>query len=313
MYIVARVSMTLKRLRQGVEPATKRPSLADFRGIAAMSKKIAFQGELGAYSHEACAANFPNHEPLACRTFEDVINAVNNKDAELAMLPVENSTYGRVADIHRLLPSSDLHIVDEAFTRVRISLMAMPGATLKDIKKVRAHMVLLPQAAAFLTENKIKAEAAADSAGAAAELKESGDMTSGVLASEIAAQIYGLDVLASNVEDHGHNTTRFLVMSRDGDLSTRGETRMMTSFIFRVRNLPAALYKAMGGFATNGVNMTKLESYMVGGHFTATQFYADIEGHPEDENVKRALDELGYFTSEITILGTYPRAKERDS
>ena len=277
-----------------------------------MSKKIAFQGELGAYSHEACADNYPDYEPLPCRSFEDVINAVNSNDAELAMLPVENSTYGRVADIHRLLPSSDLHIIGEAFTRVRISLMAMPGAALQDLKTVRAHMVLLPQAAGFLNKNGITGEAAADSAGAAAELVESGDMTSGVLASEIAAQIYGLNVLASDIEDHGHNTTRFLVMSRDSDLSRRGETGMMTSFVFRVRNLPAALYKAMGGFATNGVNMTKLESYMVGGHFTATQFYSDIEGHPEDENVKRALDELSYFTSEITILGTYPRAAERD-
>jgi len=276
-----------------------------------MTKKIAFQGELGAYSHEACAQNYPNMEPLPCRTFEDVINAVNSKDAEFAMLPVENSTYGRVADSHRLLPSSDLHIVGEAFTRVRISLMAMPGAALSDIKKVRAHTVLLPQAAAFLNKHNIHPESAVDSAGAAAELVENSDMTSGVLASKFAAQIYGLNVLAKNIEDHGHNTTRFLVMSRDCDLSKRGDTGMLTSFIFRVRNLPAALYKAMGGFATNGVNMTKLESYMVDGHFTATQFYADIEGHPEDENVKRALDELSYFTSEITILGTYPRAPER--
>lgn len=278
-----------------------------------MSKKIAFQGELGAYSHEACAQNYPDMEPLPCRSFDDVINAVNSKAAELAMLPVENSTYGRVADSHRLLPSSDLNIVGEAFTRVRISLMAMPGAALSDIKKVRAHTVLLPQAAAFLNKHNIIAESAVDSAGAAAELVQSGDMTSGVLASEFAAQIYGLNVLANNIEDHGHNTTRFLVMSRDSDLSERGDTGMLTSFIFRVRNIPAALYKAMGGFATNGVNMTKLESYMIDGHFTATQFYADIEGHPEDPAVKRALDELSYFTSEITILGTYPRAPERAS
>lgn len=275
------------------------------------SKKIAFQGELGAYSHEACAENYPDYEPLPCRTFDDVINAVNSKASDLAMLPVENSTYGRVADSHRLLPSSDLHIVGEAFTRVRISLMAMPGAVLNDIKKVRAHTVLLPQAAAFLNKNEILSESAVDSAGAAAELVKSQDMASGVLASDFAAQIYGLNVLAKNIEDHGHNTTRFLVMSRDDDMAQRGENGMLTSFIFRVRNIPAALYKAMGGFATNGVNMTKLESYMVDGHFTATQFYADIEGHPEDENVKRALDELSYFTSEITILGTYPRAPQR--
>lgn len=278
-----------------------------------MAKKIAFQGELGAYSHEACAQNYPDYEPSPCRTFEDVIEAVNSKAAALAMLPVENSTYGRVADIHRLLPSSGLHIIDEAFTRVRIALMALPGVPLSDIKTVRAHLVLLPQAASFLAKNAITGESAADSAGAAAELVQSGDRRSGVLASEIAAQIYGLNVLARDIEDHGHNTTRFLVMSPKTHLERRGEHGMMTSFVFRVRNIPAALYKAMGGFATNGVNMTKLESYMVGGHFTATQFYADIEGHPEDANVKRALDELGYFTSEVTVLGTYPRARERDS
>jgi prephenate dehydratase len=305
--------MGFARAWQGVEPATKRPTTTDFRGTAPMAKMIAFQGEPGAYSHEACADNYPDLDPLPCRTFEDVIEAVNSGAADLAMLPVENSTYGRVADIHRLLPSSGLHIVDEAFTRVRISLMAMPGVALGDIKKVRAHLVLLPQAAAFLAEHDIKGETAVDSAGAAAELVESGDMTSGVLASDIAAQIYGLDVLAREIEDHGHNTTRFLVMSPKSNLAQRGEHGMMTSFVFRVRNLPAALYKAMGGFATNGVNMTKLESYMVGGHFTATQFYADIEGHPEDENVQRALDELTYFTSEITILGTYPRSPERDA
>jgi prephenate dehydratase len=278
-----------------------------------MTKKIAFQGELGAYSHEACADNYPDYDPLPCKTFEDVIEAVKSKQATLAMLPVENSTYGRVADIHRLLPSSGLHIIGEAFTRVRISLMAMPGAALSDIKKVRAHMVLLPQAAAFLMKNGIEGENAADSAGAAAELVESGDMTSGVLASEIAANIYKLNVLASDIEDHGHNTTRFLVMSRESNLARQGDVRMMTSFVFRVRNIPAALYKAMGGFATNGVNMTKLESYMVAGHFTATQFYAEIEGHLEDKDVQLALDELGYFTSEVTILGTYPRSSERDT
>lgn len=277
-----------------------------------MTGKIAFQGELGAYSHEACADNYPDHRPLPCATFEDVIDAVKKGDAELAMLPVENSTYGRVADIHRLLPSSGLHIIDEAFTRVRIALMALPGVPLEDVKKVRAHLVLLPQAANFLRAHGISAEAAADSAGAAAELAASEDRTSGVLASEIAAKIHGLHVLANEVEDHGHNTTRFLVMSREAHMDRRGAHGMMTSFVFRVRNIPAALYKAMGGFATNGVNMTKLESYMVGGHFTATQFYADIEGHPDDENVRLALDELSYFTDELTILGCYPRSAARD-
>jgi len=277
-----------------------------------MTKYIAFQGELGAYGHEACNSAHPEMTPLPCKTLDDVIAAVRSGHADLAALPVENSTYGRVADIHRLLPESDLHIVGEIFTRVRISLMALPGVPLQDIKKVRAHLVLLPQAKSFLQKHNIAAEAAADSAGAAAELAVSGDRSSGVLASELAAQAYGLNVLASNIEDYGHNTTRFLIMSRTPDHSRRSDRTMMTTFVFQVRNIPAALYKAMGGFATNGVNMTKLESYMVGGSFTATQFYADIEGHPEDDNVKLALEELDYFTDSIHILGVYPTDRSRD-
>ena len=277
-----------------------------------MAGKIAFQGELGAYSHEACREAAPKLEPLPCRTFADVIEATRSGQAEVAMLPVENSTYGRVADIHRLLPESGLRIVGEAFVRVRISLMANPGAQLSDIKLVRAHLVLIPQCQGFLSEHGIEAEAAVDSAGAAAELAESGDLTSGALASDLAADIHGLEVLARNIEDHDTNTTRFLLMRTEGDMSRRGDHGMMTSFVFRVRNIPAALYKAMGGFATNGVNMTKLESYMVGGAFTATQFYADIEGHPDDANVQLALEELGYFTDYLEILGTYPRDPRRD-
>ena len=270
-----------------------------------MTQKIAFQGALGAYSHEACIAARPDLEPLACATFDQVIAAVNSGQAEYAMLPVENSTYGRVADIHRLLPESGLHIIDETFTRVRISIMANPGVTLENVKTARAHLVLLPQAQKFLDEHNIRAESAVDSAGAAAELAASGEKDVAVMASDIAADIYGLNVLARNVEDHGHNTTRFLVMSTKPNHVRRADT-MLTTFVFQVRNIPAALYKAMGGFATNGVNMTKLESYMVGGSFTATQFYADIEGHPDDPNVKLALDELGYFTDSIKILGVYP-------
>ena len=275
-----------------------------------MTYRIAFQGELGAYGHEACIDSRPDAEPVPCRTFDDTIAAVTDGKADFAMLPVENSTYGRVADIHRLLPESGLHIVDEAFTRVRISLMARHGVALEDIRKVRAHLVLLPQARAFLNANGITAESAVDSAGAAKELADTDGSTEGVLASAIAADIYGLNVLARDIEDHGHNTTRFLLMSPKADMSRRGEHGMITSFVFRVRNIPAALYKAMGGFATNGVNMTKLESYMVGGSFAATQFYADIEGHPEDENVKLALEELDFFTDYIKILGTYPAAKK---
>lgn len=271
---------------------------------------IAFQGELGAYSHEAANRARPGMAPLPCATFEEVIEAVREGRAELAMLPVENSTYGRVADIHRLLPESGLHILDEHFLRVRIALMSLPGRTLSDIKLVRAHLVLLPQSARFLRTHGIAGHAAADSAGAAAELARAKTPAEGVLASELAASIYGLEVLARNIEDHGHNTTRFLVMGREPDARRRAD-RMMTTFVFEVRNIPAALYKAMGGFATNGVNMTKLESYMLDGSFTATQFYADIEGHPEDDNVRLALDELRYFTSYLHILGTYPADPRR--
>ena len=276
-----------------------------------MVKRIAFQGELGAYSHEAVLKARPGAEPLPCATFEDAIASVTSGHADLAMLPVENTTYGRVADIHRLLPESGLHIIDEAFVRVRIALMALPGQTLSDIKKVRAHIVLIPQARAFLDANGIRAEAAADSAGAAADLVKRQAMGEGALASVVAADIHGLNVLARDIEDAQHNTTRFLLMSPDKDLTRRSE-HMMTTFVFEVRNIPAALYKAMGGFATNGVNMTKLESYMVGGAFTATQFYADIAGHPQDPPVKRAMEELAYFTSRLEILGVYPAATARD-
>ena len=277
-----------------------------------MTDRIAFQGEPGAYSHEACRDARPDMEALPCHTFEEVIAAVRSGEARLAMLPVENTTYGRVADIHRLLPESGLRIVGEAFVRVHISLMALPGVTLPELRKVRAHLVLLPQAASFLASYGIKGEAAADSAGAAAELARSGSRQTGVLASDLAAETYGLEILAHHIEDHAHNTTRFLIMGQEPDLTRRGDHGMMTTFIFQVRNIPAALYKAMGGFATNGVNMTKLESYMVDGSFTATQFYADIEGHPEDPAVRRALDELDYFTEKLEILGVYPRDPRRD-
>ena len=276
-----------------------------------MTQKIAFQGELGAYSHEACVRARPDMEPLPCTTFEEVIDAVRTGAAALAMLPVENTTYGRVADIHRLLPESGLHIIDEAFVRVRIALMAPKGTALDSIKSVRAHLVLIPQCRAYLEAHGIRGEAAADSAGAAAELAQSGAKDEGVLASELAADIHGLTVLASDIEDHGHNTTRFLIMGREPNLERRGDLGMMTTFVFEVRNIPAALYKAMGGFATNGVNMTKLESYMVDGSFTATRFYSDIDGHPDDANVKLAMEELDYFTSYIKVLGTYPADRQR--
>jgi prephenate dehydratase len=275
-----------------------------------MSGIIAFQGELGAYSHQACLETRPEMDILPCRTFEDVIDAVRDGKADLAMLPVENTTYGRVADIHRLLPESGLHIIDEAFVRVHINLLGVPGSTLKDVKEAFSHLVLLPQCATFLRENGIMGRVSSDNARAAREVAEAADPSKAALASELAGEVYGLDVLARHIEDVDHNTTRFLVMSREPDTTRRSDT-MMTTFVFRVRNIPAALYKAMGGFATNGVNMTKLESYMVDGSFSATQFYADIDGHPEDRDVQLALEELQYFTSELRILGTYPAAIKR--
>lgn len=275
-----------------------------------MTGKIAFQGELGAYSHQACRETRPAFEVLPCRTFEDVIEAVRKGDADLAMLPVENTTYGRVADIHRLLPDSGLHIIEEAFVRVRINLLGVKGSRLEDVKQAYSHLVLLPQCATFLRENGIEGRVSPDNARAAREVAERGVPQDAALASQLAAEVYGLDVLAANVEDADHNTTRFLVMAPTPD-DTRRSDAMMTTFVFRVRNIPAALYKAMGGFATNGVNMTKLESYMVDGSFSATQFYADIDGHPEDPSVQLAMEELRYFTSELRILGTYPAAAKR--
>ncbi|SEQ02301.1 prephenate dehydratase [Thalassovita taeanensis] len=276
-----------------------------------MTNRIAFQGEPGAYSHQACHQARPTMEALPCRTFEDAIDAVRNGDADLAMLPVENSTYGRVADIHSLLPDSGLHIIDEAFVRVHINLLALPGTRLDQVKTAMSHTVLLGQCKNFLRDHNIHRIVGADTAGSAKHVAEQHDPSLAALAGELAGEIYGLDVLAKHIEDQGNNTTRFLIMSREADYARRGADGMMTSLVFQVRNIPAALYKAMGGFATNGVNMTKLESYMVGGSFTATQFYADIEGHPEDANVKLALDELAYFTTETSILGVYPADSKR--
>jgi prephenate dehydratase len=271
-----------------------------------MKGRIAFQGEPGAYSHQACRQARPGFEAVPCATFEDAIEMCRRGDTDLAMLPVENSTYGRVADIHHLLPESGLHIVDEAFVRVHINLLAVPGTTLEAVEAAMSHTVLLGQCRGFLRSHGLRPVTGADTAGSARHVAETGDPKLAALASELAGEIYGLDVIARHIEDRSNNTTRFLVMAREPDLKRRGGDGMMTSFVFRVRNIPAALYKAMGGFATNGVNMTKLESYMVDGVFSATQFYADIEGHPDDANVQRALEELRYFTSYMKLLGCYP-------
>ena len=277
-----------------------------------MTRKSAFQGELGAYSHQACHDARPDHEAVPCASFEDVFKVVASGEADLGMLPVENTTYGRVADIHRLLPKSGLNIIEEAFVRVHINLLGVPGATLDQITEAHSHLVLLPQCARFLNAHNIQGKISPDNARAAREIAARGEPQAAALASALAAEIYDLDILASHIEDTDNNTTRFLIMSRKADHNRRGDLGMITSFVFQVRNIPAALYKAMGGFATNGVNMTKLESYMVGGSFTATQFYADIVGHPEDENVARAMEELAYFTTELQILGVYPADRVRN-
>jgi len=276
-----------------------------------MTGRIAFQGEPGAYSHQACREARPGFEAIPCATFEDTIETVRKGEADLAMLPVENSTYGRVADIHHLLPSSGLHIIDEAFVRVHINLLGVKGARLETVETAMSHTVLLGQCRDFLRSNGIRPVTGADTAGSAQHIAELGDPKQAALASELAGEIYGLNVLARHIEDNDNNTTRFLIMAREPDYKRRGKAGMITSFVFRVRNIPAALYKAMGGFATNGVNMTKLESYMVDGVFSATQFYADIEGHPDDRNVQLALEELQFFTTHMTLLGVYPADPRR--
>ena len=271
---------------------------------------IAFQGELGAYSHQACRQSRPDMTAVPCPSFEEVIEKVRAGEVDLGMLAVENSTYGRVADVHSLLPGSGLHIIDEAFVRVHITVLGVPGATLSQVKRVRCMSILSGQARGFLKQHGLTPVNWHDNAAAAREVAALGDPSEAAMASELAGEIYGLNVLAREVEDLANNTTRFLVMSRQPD-QTRRSADMITTLTFRVRNIPAALYKAMGGFATNGVNMTKLESYMVGGSFTATEFYADIEGHPADAGVQRALEELAYFTSQMQILGVYPADRRR--
>ncbi len=248
---------------------------------------------------------FPEMTTLPCAQFEDAFAAVRDGGARLAMIPIENSVAGRVADIHHLMPDSGLHIIAEHFERVNHHLLALPGAALGEIREARSHIHALSQCRQTLRALGIEPIVAADTAGAAAELAAGRDPTTAVIASELAGRIYGLISLKANFEDAEHNTTRFLIMSREPQRPARG-TPTVTTFLFRVRNVPAALYKAMGGFATNGVNMTKLESYMVGGAFSATQFYADVEAHPEDRPLALALEELAFFSRELKILGVYP-------
>jgi prephenate dehydratase len=275
-------------------------------------RRIVFQGEPGANSHMACRDVYPDFEPVACATFEDAFQAIADGSAALGMIPIENSVAGRVADIHHLMPTSGLHIIGEYFLPLHHYLLAAPGASLQTVKTVHSHVMALGQCRKAIRRLGLSAEVHADTAGAARMVAELGDPSKAAIASRLAAEIYGLEVLESDVEDEDHNTTRFVVMSKEPAWAARGLGPIVTTFIFRVRNVPAALYKAMGGFATNGVNMTKLESYQLEGEFFATQFFADIEGHPDDPNVTFAFEELAFFTREFRILGVYRASPFRE-
>lgn len=273
--------------------------------------RISFQGRPGAYSDLACRTAFPGMETLPCDTFEQAMDAVRSGEAELAMLPCENSLAGRVPDIHALLPGSGLSVVGEHFQRVEHCLLAPRGASLGGVRRVHSHAVALGQVRKMLRELGADAVVEGDTAGSAQMVAEWGRREDAAVASSLAAEIYGLDVLRANVEDAAHNTTRFYVAAREPRTPPADTPGLMTTFVFRVRNVPAALYKALGGFATNGVNMTKLESYMLDGQFTATQFLCDVEGHPEQPPLRRALEELGFFSRETRVLGVYRAATAR--
>ncbi len=273
---------------------------------------IAFQGEPGANSDTACRNVFPNMTPLPCATFEDAFDALKNGQADLAMIPIENTLAGRVADIHQLLPDSGLHIIREYFLPIDFHLMALPGVQISEITDVYSHIHALGQCRNIIRENGWTGHIAGDTAGAARKVSQNGDRTAAAISPRLAAKLYGLDIIAQTIQDAEHNTTRFIVLARQAEIPAVDAGPAVTTFVFRVRNVPAALYKVMGGFATNGVNMTKLESYQIGGTFTATLFYADIEGHPDQQNVKFALEEMEFFCAEKRVLGVYPAEAARN-
>ncbi|WP_332683619.1 prephenate dehydratase [Bosea sp. (in: a-proteobacteria)] len=274
---------------------------------------VSYQGEPGAFSSQAALQAFPDCELLPCPTFEDALAAVVDGNARYGMIPIDNSIAGRVADIHHLLPRSGLHIIGEHFLPIRFHLMAVEGATLATLKTVQSHIHALGQCRKIIRKLGLKAEVAADTAGSARQVAEAADVTRAAIAPHIAADVYGLNILMEDIEDEKHNTTRFVILSKYPEFTRQGSGKTVTTLIFQVRNIPAALYKALGGFATNGINMTKLESYMVDGHFAATMFYSDVEGHPDDPELKRALEELAYFSKEMKILGVYPAHSFRET
>jgi prephenate dehydratase len=283
----------------------KTSSPAGSTAAKTQATSISYQGEPGANSHLACREMYPDLQPMPCATFEDALGAVQSGAARYAMIPIENSVAGRVADIHHLLPDANLYIVGEHFLRVRHQLMALPDASLETINRALSHTHALGQCRVMLRELGLNPVPEADTAGSARLVQDSGDLSMAAIASELAAEIYGLKILKRDVEDEVHNTTRFVVLASEPDDADADDGPVMTTFVFRVRNVPAALYKAMGGFATNGVNMTKLESYQLYGTFNATRFFADIVGHPAETPVRLALEELNFFSSEVQILGAY--------
>lgn len=281
--------------------------------MAKIKNIISFQGEIGANSDLACRQVRPNMETLPCSSFEDTFAAVRDEKAQLALIPIDNSVAGRVADIHHLLPGSKLHIIGEHFQRVEHSLLAVKGAVLDDLVHVHSHVHALNQCRKFLNQQNINPVVHVDTAAAARDIANRGDKSHGAIATKLAGKIYGLHILQENIEDSEHNTTRFLIMAPKPVKIALGDCDVMTSFVFRVRNVPAALYKSLGGFATNGINMTKLESYLIDGGFVAAQFYAEVEGHPEHHALKLALEELSFFSTEVRILGVYPADPFRKS
>jgi prephenate dehydratase len=279
------------------------PAAAPSRSTA--DRAVAFQGMPGAFSHLACRERLPELEPLPCHSFEDAFAAVHEGRARYAMIPIDNSVAGRVADVHHLLPRGGLHIVGEMFLRVKHHLLAPKGASLATVRTAESHVHAIGQCRRFLREHGLQPRIVADTAGAAADVARSGDLSRSAIASRLAAEIYGLEILGADIEDAPHNTTRFVLLALEPDWPAQGAGDCLTTFVFAVRNVPAALYKAMGGFATNGVNMTKLESY-IDGSFTQAEFYADVMGHPADRSLALAFEELRFFARDVRVLGVYP-------
>jgi len=273
--------------------------------MAVTYKKISFQGAPGAYSDAACRAVFPGIETVPCASFDEAFAALAEGSTDLAMIPVDNTIAGRVADVHRLMPKHEIFIIGEHFEPIHHHLLAPKGAKLADLKYVHSHVHALPQCSKLIKRLKLQSLVHADTAGAARDIAAKNDKEHAAIASKLSAEIYGLDIMESNIEDEDHNTTRFLVLSREQKIPPLNNENILTSLLFEVRNIPAALYKTIGGFATNGFSMTKLESY-VDAKFQAARFYCEVEGHPENKLFKLALDEMRFYAKDVKFLGAYP-------